>query len=75
MSLFRQFQDPASQGNAVDLASGAIIGAASSAIFTSLVDDVFLPVADPVSVQRDFSNLFVVMDNPNSVAVPRKGGA
>ena len=75
MSLFRQFQDPASQGNAVDLASGAIIGAASSAIFTSLVDDVFQPVADPVCVQRDFSNLFVVMDNPNSVAVPQNGGA
>ena len=63
------------KGNAVDLASGAIIGAASSAIITSLVDDVFPPVADPVSDQRDFSNLFVVMDNPNSVAVPRDGGA
>ena len=75
MSLFREFQDPAMKGNAVDLASGAIIGAASSAIITSLVDDVFPPVADPVSDQRDFSNLFVVMDNPNSVAVPQNGGA
>jgi large conductance mechanosensitive channel len=75
VSLFREFQDPAMKGNAVDLASGAIIGAASSAIITSLVDDVFPPVADPVSDQRDFSNLFVVMDNPNSVAVPRNGGA
>ena len=75
MSLFREFQDPAMKGNAVDLATGAIIGAASSAIITSLVDDVFPPVADPVSDQRDFSNLFVVMDNPNSVAVPRNGGA
>ena len=75
MSLFREFQDPAMKGNAVDLATGAIIGAASSAIITSLVDDVFPPVADLVSAQRDFSNLFVVMDNPNSVAVPRDGGA
>jgi len=75
VSLFREFQDPAMKGNAVDLASGAIIGAASSAIITSLVDDVFPPVADPVFAQRDFSNLFVAMDNPNSVAVPRKGGA
>jgi len=75
VSLFREFQDPAMKGNAVDLASGAIIGAVSSAIITSLVDDVFPPVADLVSAQRDFSNLFVVMDNPNSVAVPRNGGA
>ena len=75
MSLFREFQAPAIKGNAVDLASGVIIGAASSAIFTSLVDDVFLPVDGLASDQRDFSNLFVAMDNPNSVAVPRNGGA
>jgi large conductance mechanosensitive channel len=75
VSLFRQFQGPAIKGNAVGLASSAIIGAASGAIFTSLVDDVFSPVAGPVSVRRDFSNLFVVMGNPNSVAVPRDGGA
>lgn len=70
MSLSRELQDPAIKGNVVDLASGAIIGAASSAIFTSLVDDVFQPVADLVRGQRGVSNLFVVVDNPNSVAVP-----
>ena len=75
MSLFREFQDPAIKGNVVDPATGVVIGATSSAIFTSLVDDLSSPVADLVSEQRDFSNLFVVMDNPNSVAVPRDGGA
>jgi len=75
VSLFREFQDPAIKGNVVDPATGVVIGAASSAIFTSLADDLFMSTASLVSAQRDFSNLFVVMDDPNSVAVPRDGGA
>ena len=69
MSLFKEFRDFAVRGNAADLAIGAIIGAAFGAIVSSLVDDVVLPLTDLVLGQSDASNLFVVLSNPNNVAV------
>jgi large-conductance mechanosensitive channel len=34
---------------------------------SSLVDDVSTPVIGPIMGRMDFSNLFIVLDNPNSV--------
>jgi len=70
MSLFKEFRDFAIKGNVVDLAIGVIIGAAFGAIVSSLVDDVFMPLIGLVLGRLDFSNLFVVVNNPNNVPVP-----
>jgi large conductance mechanosensitive channel len=75
MSLFKEFRDFAIKGNVVDLAIGVIIGAAFGAIVSSLVDDVFMPVVGLILGRLDFSNMFVVLSNPNNVAVPSLAAA
>jgi len=67
--MFKEFRDFALKGNVVDLAIGVIIGAAFGLIVSSLVDDVFMPVIGLVLGHIDFSNLFVVLSNPNNVPV------
>ena len=69
MSMLKEFRDFAIKGNVVDLAIGVIIGAAFGTIVSSLVDDVFMPVIGLILGRVDFSNLFVVLNNPNNVAV------
>jgi len=54
VSLF-EFRDFASKGNAADLARDGGVAAASSAIVTSLVDDLLLLVADLSHGQHDAS--------------------
>lgn len=44
MSFIKEFREFALKGNVVDLAIAVIIGAAFSAIITSLVDDVITPL-------------------------------
>ena len=75
VSLFKDFRDFALRGNVVDLAIGVIIGAAFGAIVSSLVDDVFMPLVGLILGQVDFSNLFVVLSNPNNVPVPSLAAA
>ena len=67
--MLKEFRDFAIKGNVVDLAIGVIIGAAFGTIVSSLVDDVFMPLIGLVLGRVDFSNLFVVLNNPNNVAV------
>ena len=69
MSLYEEFPDIAVNGNAAGRAQGAYTVAVSSVIVTSLVDAVLTPLSGLVLGQSDLSNLFVGMDNPNSVAV------
>ena len=52
-----------------------INGAAFAAVVSSLVDDVFMPVAGLILAQIDFSKLFVVLSNPNNVPVPSLAAA
>jgi large conductance mechanosensitive channel len=69
MSMLKEFRDFAIKGNVIDLAIGVIIGAAFGTIVSSLVDDVFMPIIGLVLGRVDFSNLFIVLNNPNNVAV------
>jgi large conductance mechanosensitive channel len=69
-SLLKEFRDFAVKGNMIDLAIGVIIGAAFGAIVSSLVDDVFMPLIGLIIGGIDFSNLFIVLNNPNNVPVP-----
>ena len=68
--MFKEFRDFAIKGNMVDLAIGVIIGAAFGAIVSSLVDDVFMPLIGLILGGIDFSNLFIVLSNPDNLAVP-----
>jgi large conductance mechanosensitive channel len=68
--MFKEFRDFALRGSVVDLAIGVIIGAAFGAIVSSLVDDVFMPVIGLILSGLDFSNLFIVLNNPSGNPVP-----
>lgn len=67
--MFKEFRDFAIKGNMVDLAIGVIIGAAFGAIVSSLVDDVFMPLIGLILNGIDFSNLFIVLNNPKNLPV------
>lgn len=75
MSVFKEFRDFAIKGNMIDLAIGVIIGAAFGAIVSSVVDDIFMPLIGLIIGGIDFSNLFVVLSNPNNIAVPSVAAA
>lgn len=70
MSLIKEFKEFAVKGNMVDMAVGIIIGGAFGTIVSSLVDDIFMPIIGLVLGGVDFSNLFIVLSNPEGVAVP-----
>jgi len=74
-SMLKEFRDFAIKGNMVYLAIGVIIGAAFGAIVSSLVDDVFMPVIGLILGRIDFSNMFIVLNDPNNVAVPSLAAA
>lgn len=73
--FLKEFRDFAIKGNMIDLAIGVIIGAAFGAIVSSLVDDIFMPLIGLVIGGIDFSNLFIVLSNPNDVPVPSLAAA
>lgn len=73
--MFKEFRDFAIKGNMIDLAIGVIIGAAFGAIVSSIVDDVFMPLIGLIIGGIDFSNLFIVLSNPDNVAVPSLAAA
>lgn len=54
----KEFQEFIAKGNAFDLAVGVIIGAAFSAVVTSLVKDVLMPPIGFIMGGLDFSNYF-----------------
>ena len=75
MGFVQEFKEFAMKGNVVDLAIGVIIGAAFGAIVSSIVDDIFMPVIGLILSGIDFSNLFIVLNNPGNVAVPSVAAA
>ena len=75
MSMFKEFRDFAIKGNMIDLAVGVIIGAAFGAIVSSIVDDIFMPLIGLIIGGIDFSNLFVVLSNPEGVPIPSVAAA
>jgi large conductance mechanosensitive channel len=56
--MLKEFRDFAMKGNVIDLAVGIVIGAAFSAIVTSLVGDIIMPVIGAIG-SLDFSNYFL----------------
>lgn len=61
-SIFKEFKAFISRGNVIDMAVGIIVGAAFTAIVTSLVQDVITPPLGLIMGGMDFSNLFVSLN-------------
>ena len=59
--MIQEFKAFISRGNVVDLAVGIIIGAAFTAIVTSLVNDILMPPLGWILGGLDFTNYFIVL--------------
>lgn len=59
-----EFKGFITRGNVLDLAVGIILGAAFTAIVSSLVDDILMPVLSLLLSGIDFSNLFINLHDP-----------
>lgn len=59
--MIKEFRDFIAKGNVMDLAVGIIIGAAFTAIVSSLVGDLINPVIGLILGGVDFNNMFVVL--------------
>lgn len=57
--MIKEFRDFISRGNVMDLAVAVIIGAAFTAIVTSLVDDIIMPIIGVLMGGVDFTGLAV----------------
>jgi large conductance mechanosensitive channel len=59
--MLKEFREFALRGNVLDMAVGIIIGAAFTAIVTSVVNDLLMPPIGLLLGGVDFANLFVVL--------------
>lgn len=57
--MIKEFREFISRGNVMDLAVAVIIGAAFTAIVTSLVDDIIMPVVGVLLGGVDFTSLSI----------------
>ena len=61
--FLQEFKDFAMRGNVMDLAVGVIIGGAFSAITTSLIDDIIMPLIGIFVSESSFADLSVTVGN------------
>jgi len=60
-AFFKEFKEFISRGNVMDMAVGVIIGGAFTAIVTSLVNDVIMPLLSLLTGGLDFSSMCIVL--------------
>ena len=60
--MFKEFKEFIARGNVMDMAVGIIIGAAFTAIVTSLVGDILTPLIGLATNGVDFSDRFIALD-------------
>lgn len=77
--MLKEFKEFALKGNVLDLAVGIIIGAAFTAIVTSLVDDVIMPPLGVILGGVDFSDKYIQLTMRDqiypSIGAARTAGA
>lgn len=75
--MLNEFKNFIAKGNVMDMAVGIIIGAAFTAIVTSMVGDLLMPVIGMLTSGVDFSNLFFTMDGVSyeTMAAAEEAGA
>ncbi len=66
--IFNEFKEFISRGNVIDLAVGVIMGSAFTAIVTSLVNDIFMPVIGLIFGGIDFTSLRIVLSPATETA-------
>ena len=59
--MLKEFKEFAIKGNMLDMAVGIVIGAAFSAVVSSMVDDIIMPPIGLILGNVDFSELFLVL--------------
>jgi large conductance mechanosensitive channel len=59
--MIREFREFIMRGNVIDLAVGIIIGAAFTAVVTSFVNDLVMPIIGVVTAGIDFSSIVVTL--------------
>jgi large conductance mechanosensitive channel len=57
--MLKEFKEFAMRGNVIDLAIGVIIGAAFGKIVTSLINDIIMPMLNPVMPGGDWRTMEV----------------
>ena len=67
--MIQEFKDFIAKGNVMDMAVGIIIGAAFTAIVTSLVDDLINPIISLFMGGIDFSGMGVPLGDGEDAAV------
>ena len=60
--MLKEFQEFIARGNVMDMAVGIIIGAAFTAIVTSMVNDMLMPFIGVVTAGIDFGDMFLALD-------------
>lgn len=62
--MLKDFRKFIAKGNVIDLAVAVIIGAAFSAIVSSLTDEILMPIIGAIFGGADFSNYFILLSAP-----------
>ena len=72
-----EFKEFIKKGNVLDMAVGVVIGGAFSAIVTSIVNDIIMPLVSLLTGGLDFSNWFVALDGNKyeTLAAAQEAGA
>ena len=75
--MIQEFKDFIAKGNVMDMAVGIIIGAAFTAIVTSLVGDLIQPIIGLILGGIDFTNYFITLDGGDyaTLAAAQEAGA
>lgn len=77
--IVKDFKDFITKGNIIDMAVGVIIGGAFGKIVSSLVADIITPLISLILGKANFSEMFVVLNNPdkqtfNTIAEAKEAG-
>ncbi len=72
-AFIKEFKEFISKGNVMDMAVGVIIGGAFTAIVTSLVDDIIMPLISILTGGFDFSNLSIALGSGEGAATLNYG--
>lgn len=67
-SFMKEFKEFISRGNVMDMAVGVIIGGAFTAIVTSLVNDIIMPLLSLLTGGLDFSALCIALGEGEEAA-------
>ncbi len=75
--MINEFKEFIARGNVMDMAVGIIMGAAFTAIVTSMVGDLIMPVIGVATAGIDFADLYVSLDGESyaSLAAAEEAGA